>query len=181
MITEGSISTYGRYTDGTYTTLNIIDQSGPRFELVKIIPDGFVSQIQESVKAFMKDSNMPEGVNEIGFYNQTLKTMAQATVLNGGGDLWLGIKGNELYTYILAYIGQSVDDRLSYVVNQAWVRKDQRGQPWVRDAWQKVRQRARDTMCAHLLVLSSRENTKAYCRFLGKGFHKHVEILKEVL
>lgn len=153
----------------------------PTFQIVKAIPDGFSVQIQEAVKLFMNDSNMPKGVNWEGFYNQTLKTIAQSTVLGQGGDLWLGIKGNELYTYILAYVGQSVDDRLSYVVNQAWVRKDQRGQPWVRDAWQKVRQRAKDTMCAHLLVLSSKENTQAYCRFLGKNFHKHAEILKEVL
>lgn len=181
MITECSIPTCGCDTEGTLSILNVIEPKEPRFELTEVIPNGFSEQIQEAVKDFMKSSNMSEGINEIGFYNQTLKTMAQATVLNGGGDLWLGIKGNELYTYILAYIGQSVDDRLSYVVNQAWVRKDQRGKLWVHDAWQKVRQRAKETMCAHLLVLSSRENTKAYCRFLGKNFHKHGEILKEVL
>jgi hypothetical protein len=172
---------FNALTTDQNSPFRVIQPDVPRFELVKTIPQGFASQIQDAVRKFMEDSNMPQGVNKDGFYNQTLKTMAQATVLGQGGDLWLGIRGNELYTYILAYIGQSVDDRLSYVVNQAWVRKDQRGKPWVRDAWQKVRQRAKDTFCAHLLVLSSKENDAVYCRFLGKGFHRHGSILKETL
>ena len=153
----------------------------PKFELFKHIPDGVSPQIEKGVQDFIKSSHLPKGVDIAGFYQQTLRAIANASYLNQGGDLWLGFIDGQLVTYILAHIGQDIDHRLSYVVSQAWVRKDQRGEKWVREAWQKVRQRAKDCFCGHLMVISSRGNDKAYCRFLGKGFHHYASMLKEEL
>lgn len=124
---------------------------------------------------------MPKGVNIEGFYYQTLQTIANISVMNQSGELWLGTIDGNLVTYILAHIGNDYDNRLGYMVTQAWVRKDQRGQKWVKEAWQQVRTRAKDCFCKHFSVISSRGHTKAYCRFLGKGFHLYAEILKEEL
>lgn len=151
----------------------------PVFELAKAIPEGMNEQFARAVIDFMGSSGLPKGIDKNGFYYQTLQAIANSALLGQGRELWLGIKDGQLVTYILASISPDFDGRLAYTVSQAWVREDQRGKRWVKEAWQKVRQRAKDTLCTHFAVYSSKENTKAYCRFLGKGFHKVSEILKE--
>jgi hypothetical protein len=157
-------------------------EEAPVFGLCKSIPDGIPSQIEAAVKDFMATSHIPKGIDPRSFYQQTLQTIAARAVMNQpGGELWLGISGGDLWTYILAHVGQDLDGRLAYTVTQAWVRKDQRGKKWVKQAWQKVRQRAKDCFASHFVVISSRGNDAAYCRFLGKGFHFYASILKEEL
>lgn len=156
-----------------------LENERPFFEVIKYIPGGLSKQIEDAVHDFIKTSHVPEGVDIQGFYHQTLKGIANASYLNQGGDLWLGMLDGQLVTYILAHVGQDIDHKLTYTVSQAWVRKDQRGKPWVKWAWEKVRQRAKDCLCGHFMVISSRGNDKAYCRFLGKGFHYYASILKE--
>lgn len=151
------------------------------FRLVKDIPQGLSLQIDEAVMDFLKTSHLPEGVNLYGCYLQTLQTIANITVSFTPGEFWIGTLNGDLVAYILGYVANNFDGKLGYTVSQAWVRKDQRGKPWVKQAWGKVRQRAIDCFCKHFVVISSREKTKAYCRFLGKGFHKYAEILKEEL
>lgn len=151
----------------------------PDFNLVNVIPSGYAPQIENAVRDFMVSSHLPEGVEPDGFFKQTLQAIAAASYLNQGGELWLGILNGRLVTYILAHVGNDYDGRLAYTVTQAWVRKDQRGEKWVKLAWEQVRQRAKDCLCKHFVVLSSRGNDKAYCRFLGKGFHFYASILKE--
>lgn len=153
----------------------------PRFERATEIPEGLSDQIGAAVIDFIKTSGTTDGIDKNGLYYQTLQSIANSAILGQGRELWLGVKDGELYTYILAGIGQDFDGRLSYTVAQAWVREDQRGKAWVKEAWQKVRQRAKDTLCSHFAVYSTKGKTDAYCRFLGKGFHKYSEILKEEL
>lgn len=155
--------------------------TGPNFGLANFLPKGFNDQFANAVNDFMASSEMPYGIEKQGFYYQTLQAIANSAILGQGRELWLGIKDGQLYTYILASISPDIDGRLAYTVSQAWVREDQRGKPWVKTAWETVRQRAKDTLCSHFVVHSSRTNTKVYCRFLGKGFHKVAEILKEEL
>lgn len=153
----------------------------PYFERATSIPQGMSKQIQDAVIDFMGASELPNGIDRQGFYYQTLQAISNSAIFGQGRELWLGINGDELWTYILANIGPDFDGRLAYTVLQAWVREDQRGKPWVRDAWLKVRRRAQDMLCTHFVVYSTKGKTEAYCRFLGKGFHKISEILKEEL
>lgn len=161
--------------------LKLVEPDKPEFGLSKTIPSGFAPQLEVAVRDFMVSSHLPQGVDVKGFYTQTLQAIAAASYLNQGGELWLGSMDGKLVIYILAHIGNDYDGRLAYTVSQAWVREDQRGQPWVKWAWEQVRQRAKDTLCGHLAIVSSRGNDKAYCRFLGKGFHFYASILKEEL
>lgn len=161
--------------------LRMVDPEKPDFALYHEIPKGISAQIENAVRDFMVSSHLPDGVEKEGFYYQTLQAIAGASYLNQGGELWLGIMNGKLWTYILAHIGNDYDGRLSYTVTQAWVRKDQRGKPWVKEAWEQVRQRAKDCFCKHFAVISSRGKTAAYCRFLGNGFHPYAEILKQEL
>lgn len=159
----------------------LLGSENPVFELAQAIPQGFNEQFSAAVLDFMKSSGLPQGIDLRGFYYQTLQAIANSALLGQGRELWLGIYEGQLWTYILASIGVDFDGRLAYTVSQAWVKEDQRGQPWVKEAWLKVRQRAKDTLCTHFVVHSTKENTTAYCRFLGKGFRKVSEILKEEL
>lgn len=157
----------------------IVEDSKPDFGLSKVIPQGMAPQIENAVRDFMVSSHLPAGVDKEGFFRQTLQAIAAATYLNQGGELWLGMMNGRLVTYILGHVGSDFDGRLAYTVTQAWVRKDQRGQKWVKWAWEQVRQRAKDCLCSHFSIFSTRNNDKAYCRFLGKGFHFYSSILKE--
>ncbi len=159
--------------------LTLVEPEKPDFGLAKAIPAGLAPQIENAVRDFMVSSHLPQGVDGMGFFRQTLQAIAAASYLNQGGELWLGMMNGKLVTYILAHIGNDFDGRLAYTVTQAWVREDKRGQPWVKEAWQKVRERAKDCLCSHLAIFSTRGNDKAYCRFLGKGFHFYCSILKE--
>jgi predicted butyrate kinase (DUF1464 family) len=156
-------------------------EDAPHFRIVKSIPEGMAPEIEAAVLDFMKSSHMPHGIDLKGFYYATLQAIANSSVLGGAGDLWLGTMDGNLVTYILAHVNNDYDGRLNYMVTQAWVRKDQRGQSWVKQAWEKVRQRAKDCLCGHFSVISSRGHTKAYCRFLGKGFNEYAQILKSEL
>lgn len=157
----------------------LYQDEAPVFELHKSIPEGMSKQIEDAVEDFIRSSHIPKGVDLDGFYQQTLQSIASRTVLGGAGDLWLGILNGELHTYIIATLQPDFDGKLSYTVLQAWVRKDQRGKPWVKKAWNTVRQRAKESFASHFAVLSTRGKDKAYCRFLGKGFHPYASVLKE--
>lgn len=159
--------------------LKLVEPDKPYFGLAKAIPDGMAPQIENAVRDFMVSSHLPEGIDKEGFFKQTLQAIAAASYLSQGGELWLGVSRGTLWTYILAHVGNDFDGHLAYTVTQAWVKKDQRGKKWVKDAWEEVRARAKNCFCKHFVVLSSRGKTKAYCRFLGKGFHPYAEILKQ--
>lgn len=162
--------------------LKILEPERPVFELVKTIPEGIPQQLEKAVEDFIKTSHVPSGVDLAGVYQQTLLSIVARSAMNQpGSDLWLGISNNDLWTYILSHMGPDIDGRMAYTVTQAWVRQDQRGKPWVKWAWEKVRQRAKDCFASHFVVMSTRGNDKAYCRFLGKGFHPYSSILKEEL
>ena len=162
--------------------LRIIEPEVPHFGLYRAIPEGIAPQLQRAVEDFIKTSHVPKGVDLASFYQQTLQAIAARSAMNQpGGDLWLGINRGELWTYILSHLGNDIDGRMTYTVTQAWVKKEQRGKSWVKQAWEKVRQRARDCFASHFVVISSRGNDAAYCRFLGKGFHFYASILKEEL
>lgn len=166
-------------TTGESNIIGVVEPQKPIFGLCTAIPEGLSSEIQAAVIDFVRSSGLPDGVDVKGFYYQTLQSIANSAILGQGRELWLGTHKGKLLTYILASISPDFDGRLAYTVHQAWVKNEERGQPWVRAAWQLVRQRAKNTLCTHFVVHSTKGRTEAYCRFLGKGFRKHSEILKE--
>lgn len=152
----------------------------PSFGVVERILPIFANQIEGAVKDFIKSSHISEDIDHEGFYYQTLEAIANSTYMRGGGDFWMGVKDNELLIYIIAHVGKDLDNRLAYTVSQAWVRKDYRGNPIVKEWWEAIRQRAKDLFCKHLVIISSR-NPEAYERFLGHGMKLYATMLKESL
>jgi hypothetical protein len=150
------------------------------FDIVKIIPEKAHRQIELGVKDFVASSYPAPGVDVYGLYQQTLETIASATYMNQGGEFWLLQVNGEVGGYVLARHVRDVDNKLTYWIGQAWVRQDLRGNPIVKECWEKIRQRARECFCSHIVVVSSR-GTDAYCRFLGKRWHEYARLLKEDL
>ena len=147
------------------------------FSVVREITENMHNQIQAAVTSFIHDSHMPEGIDLEGFRRNTLQAIASATIMGQGGDFWMATKRGELVAYVLASIGNNLDGKLAYQVSQAWVRKDYRRTPIVREWWGQIKERARNCMCGHLVIMSSR-NPKAYERFLGDGVKKYADLLK---
>lgn len=150
----------------------------PSYEVVKTIQPYLRPQIEAAVKDFIVASKTNEGVNVEGFYYQTLEAIANSTHLGGPGEFWVGVKDGQLLIYALCHISKDIDNKMTYHVSQTWVRKDYRGNPVVKEWWEDMRQRAKDLMCGHLAITSSR-GSKAYERFLGHGMKHYACMLVE--
>ncbi len=151
-----------------------------RFEIMRELPLRFCAQIQNGIRDFMVASEMPIGVDPMGFFQQTIQAIANATALKGGGEFWLMSEGDRVLGYVLASVVRDIDNSLTYWISQAWVSPLMRGDIAIKMAWQRVRDRAKTCFCKHIVVVSSR-GTEAYCRWLGSGYHEYARLLKEDL
>lgn len=165
-------------TVGEQNGLGMIFSARPSFSLSKAIPEGLAPEIEAAVRDFVKTSHSCEGVDEEGFYQQTLQAIAEATILGQSGDFWLGIDDQGVWAYALCRIVKDIDNRLTYWCAQSWMRKDMRGLKWYRYGMEKIKARAKACFCAHMVIVSSR-NAEAYLRFLGDTWHTYATLLKE--
>lgn len=145
-------------------------------ELPKSLNDG---AIERAVEKFVIACKM--NVDYMGFYNQTIQRIAGATYLNQpGSEFWLAEAYGEVAGYALGSVCMDVDARLTYWVAQSWVDPVWRGHPIVKQSWEAIRKRARQLMCAHLMIVSCR-NPRAECRWLGGGMEIYATLLKQDL
>lgn len=150
------------------------------FRVIKTIPPELTPKIESAVSDFIHGKGFTAGTDPKGFEQQTFRAIANATFLGNGGEFWVCTHEGELLTYVLASIVTDIDNRLTYWISQAWVKPAYRANPVVKDWWKQIRERARGMMCAHIVVVSSRD-ADAYCRFLGEGWHLYAHLLKEDL
>lgn len=150
----------------------------PVFRITKELPPHLVYQIESAVKDFVASSHSCQGVDSVGFYNQTIEAIAGSTVLNQGGDFWLGIDDQGVCAYALCRVVKDIDNRLTYWCSQTWIRPDLRGKKWLSFGWQKLKERAKACLCSHMIIVSSR-NAEAYKRLLGKQMNLYSSLLKE--
>lgn len=148
----------------------------PYFRLLREIPEGLGPQIEHCVKEFVKDSKIGQGIDAIGFFNQTIESIAQMTYLNMGGDFWIGTVDGKVMAYVLARASKDIDNKMSYWISQAYADKSVRFTPFIKEAMAAIRQRAKDCLCRHIVVVAGR-NSRAYKRMFG--FHDYAVLLKE--
>lgn len=149
----------------------------PEFRLVKgQLPQLRPRAIETAVSAFMAEVD-PKG-DHVGFFNQTLKTIASATFLGGTNDFWLAHEDGEVMAYATGYVCNDIDDRLTYYVPQAWLHPRYRRNKIFKTWWNQIRQRAKDCLAQHLVIVSAR-NPKAFARLLGNGLHVYAVTMKE--
>lgn len=145
-----------------------------KFERVEAIPEAFSNQIRTAVLDFVISSKMPDSIDEKGFVYQTFKNMVEAS--RGNGEFWICTSGDELLGYVLATLVNDVDGRLTYWVSQAWARKDYRNSSHVKQCWERIRQRAKECLCSHIVIVAGR-NAKAYKRLFK--LNDYATLLKE--
>lgn len=161
-------------TNGSTATFEIRELKTPVFECCTAIPEAYSSQIRSAVLDFCDSSKMAEGIDKQGFVHQTFKSMIEAC--RGNGEFWILTEGNEFLGYLLASIVNDVDGRLTYWVSQAWVRKDYRNTFHVKQCWERIRRRAKECLCSHVVIVAGR-NQKAYKRLFN--LKDYAVLLKE--
>ena len=140
-----------------------------RFERVKELLPHQIPQLETAVRDFIVSSNFSPGTDVKGFIEQTRQSIAAATYLGNAGEFWLLTNHDKVMAYVLAHVTKDIDNSLTYWCSQAWVHPELRGDYSIRMAWQKIRERAKNCLCKHIVVVSSR-GTAAYCRWLGQGW-----------
>lgn len=147
-------------------------------ELPKTLNKGAVDRALDS---FIHDSHMlSEGVNEQGARQGLCDAVAASVIFKNSPDsfVWLAEEGGEVAAFALSHIRPGVDNAPCYWMTHAWVAKPHRFKPYVKDWFRGMKEDAKALNCAHILIPSSR-GSRAYCRFLGGGFHEYLTILKE--
>lgn len=147
-------------------------------QVVKQLPDLNPRAIERAIESFIKEVDIKG--DWVGFFNQTLESIASATFLNRGGDFWLAEEDGEVMAYALGSICKDIDNKLTYSVPQAWLHPNYRRSALVKEWWESMRKRAQDCLAQHILIVSAR-NPKAFCRWLGHGAHLYATLLKEDL
>lgn len=151
-------------------------------QIVQQLPNDLKPEaIDKAVKDFISDTEIDVNfkLDRNGFYHQTLEAIASSTYFKTPGRFfWLAWHDGEVLAYCLSNVGRDVDGKLTYHLEQAWVRKDVRRHPIVKQWYEKFREHAKQLMCKHITVTSCRNN-EAYLRFLGKNWHKFYAVLKE--
>jgi hypothetical protein len=153
----------------------------PDLQIVTAIPKDLPPQaIDTAVKAFIADSGVLDfEVDAQGLFNDTIQAIASATYFKTPGkEFWLSWHEGTVVAYVLATICPDVDQRLTYHLQQCWVTPQLRRNKVVKVWMERLRQRAKDTLCKHIVVTSCR-NSEAYLRFLGNGFKQYYTLLKE--
>jgi predicted N-acetyltransferase YhbS len=151
-----------------------------QFKQINKLPKKSIQKsIEEAVVSFVKDSRV-ENVDDKGFYQQTLNVIADSIINNGTRQFWLATHESEVITYVLTHVSIDVDNTKCFWITQAWVNPKARGHKIIKIWRDKLFEEAKKLGCKHVLVPSSR-GEKAYCRFLGEGWHKYVTLLKKDL
>jgi len=149
-----------------------------QFQRIKKLPKLRNKAIETAVEQFVRDSRV-KNVDEIGMFNQTIESIAQATIFasNEAYQFWMADNGHDVMAYALAHVGKDVDNQLTYTISQAWVCKQLRGKKIVRVWFKMLEEEAKRCLCKHVMFPASR-HVKPYLRYLKGQYHEYVTILK---
>ena len=138
--------------------------------------------IETAIAAFVREGN-PSGVplNADGLFNQLVENVASVVIFKAPGRFcWIAEDEGEVVGWALTHVAKDVDNSLCYWMTDAYVSPKWRRKPEVKEWFKAMEADAAANFCKHVIIPSSR-NTEAYCRFLGKGWHPYVVLLKKDL
>ena len=134
-----------------------------------------VNAIEQAIEKFIEEVSLE--VDKTGFFNQTLEKFAKGILFSDPTyDIWISEKDGEIDGYVVVSIQKDIDNTLCYWISQAWADKHMRANGFTKDWWKKIRERATQLECRHIVVVSSR-NDDAFNRFLGGQFKKYATLL----
>lgn len=118
-----------------------------------------------AINQFIADTGLT--IDADGFKERTVAAIANATILDKGGDFWIATREDaSLAAYLLAEHGVGCDGTPTYFMNQCWLANDVRGKGLLREWFGEVTAHARARGAKNIVMVSSR-NADAYCRLLG--------------
>lgn len=142
------------------------------------LPKGLrTGAIEEAVNTFTNELDCKG--DRIGFFNQTIGNI-HAAIYRNNGDFWLAFdeSSGDVLGYVLGHVSTDVDGKLTYWLTQAWASPTVRGKKVVRLWLGKLKAKAQEYLCGHIMVVSGRDGQDAaYCRFLGDGFRPYATLL----
>lgn len=138
--------------------------------------------IEAAVAAFITDSHSKETpLNSDGLFNQIIENIAAACLFKTPGrNFWIAEENGDVIAFALTHVAKDVDNTLCYWMTDAWVDPRRRGHADVKIWLRQLQQDATQSFCKHIIIPSSR-GARAYCRFLGEGWHPYVVLLKRDL
>jgi hypothetical protein len=139
------------------------------------LPLNLVDQLKAAILAMYKESHVDLYMSEKGFVDGTWTVVMESS--RGNGELWLGVEGDTLFAFGLCGYSKEVDNEPTFVIKQAWADYSIRRTPRVKEIFSTVLAHAKSHFCKHVLIVSSR-STKAYLRWLPKGWRPVSTILK---
>lgn len=152
------------------------------FRKLNEIPSSFKpGAIDRAIENFIRDSRVTDvPFSESGLKQQLTEAVASILVFknNPAAYFWAAEHEGEIVAWALTHVSKDVDNSLCYWMTDAWVDKKVRFHPIVKEWFKLLREDAKHLGCKHILIPSSR-GSKGYCRFLGKGWHPYLQILKE--
>jgi GNAT superfamily N-acetyltransferase len=154
---------------------------GIEYKKITTLPNKeVIKSIESCVRRFVTESN-PDNTpcDEQGYYDQTLKSIAE-TILCGSEhhQFWLAEYDNEVLAYSICHVSLDVDNTYCYWITQTFVNPKVRRNKIIKIWRQQLYDEAKKLGCKHIIIPSSR-NDKAYCRWLGEGWHRYVTLLKK--
>ncbi len=137
--------------------------------------------LDRAIENFVADSHsVVDNVSADGLCGELAKCVAASIVFKNSPDsfVWVAEDAGEAAAWAMTQVRKDIDGSKCYWMTNAWVAKQHRFKPYVKEWFQTLRADAKAQGCSHILIPSSR-SSRAYCRFLGGGFKEYLTILKE--
>lgn len=134
-----------------------------------------IDQLLETLLAMYLESHVDFYMTEKGYVDHTWEAMMAAVA--GNGELWIAMQDGRVLGWLLSSYSKEVDNQPTFIIRQAWVDSTLRRTPRVKEMFGQILMNAKSNFARHVLIVSSR-NTKAYLRWLGKGWVPVTTIIK---
>lgn len=139
--------------------------------------------LEQAVEAFVHESNAFDvPFDPVGLYNQLIENMALVLIFKTPGSMqvWIAEDQGQVAAWAMTHVSKDVDNTLCFWMNDAWVAPRYRHSAHVKIWLETLTAEGSRLLCKHIIIPSSR-GVGAYCRFLGKGWHPYVTLLKKDL
>ena len=134
-----------------------------------------IESLKEAIDDLYVESLQHLHMSQKGFADHLWTMVMNASV--GSSELWLACDGEKVIGFLLSAYTNEFDNEPTFVIRQAWVAREIRRSPLVKQMLKHIIENAKKNFAKHVLIVSSR-STKAYLRWLGKGWKPITTILK---
>lgn len=134
-----------------------------------------IDSLKETIRSMYLESHVDFYMTEKGYMDHTWDQIMSAAM--GQGEVWIALQDGKVVGWLLGGYNKDVDNEPTYVIKQAWVSPLIRRTPRVKEMLSQVLMNAKSNFSKHVLIVSSR-NTRAYLRWLGKGWVPVTTIIK---